>query len=729
MAGTSFSRIPGADGAHPTFCRLCEAQCGLIADVEGGRIVKVRPDRDHPVSEGHLCVKGPGMAAITHDPDRVTTPLRRVGGAGMFEPVGWDEALDDIADRLKAIIARHGGAAIGLYQGNPAFLSALHIAYSSTFLRSLGGSKLFSVLHNDGPGKTAAMGLVYDNPADKTFPDLERCDFLLILGGNPLVSHMSFVAEPRVLHRLDRIHAKGGVVVVDPRRTETARKYEHVPIRPSGDAWLLGAMLHHIFEQGLEDRAWLDRHGVEWQGLRDAVEAMTPERAESECDVPADRIRALAVRMAKARTAAAYGRLGTNRGRYPSLTNVFTEALNIVTGRFGEAGGWVIGKKPFARQGAPRPAFPPHGAARSRIGDLPMMLGYTPGGLVGKEITTPGQGQMRALFVTAGNPVNSYPNGAETAAALEQLDLLVALDFYVTETTRHAHYILPTPTFYERPDFTEIWVANAPRPWVQFTQAVIEPVGEARAEFDIYNAVLSRLGKAALFAEDGPLGASPSLIDVIDTSLRKGTYGDDFGARPDGLSVARLIEEFPSGVRPTPSVDPAHSWTRVLTPDGKPRLCHPVVRTEIDRLLQSSGEDKRGILRLFGRRRLSSMNSWMHNVEKLVRSDRPTLQMHPRDAADRLIGDGQHVELRSASGAIRVTVELTDAVTRGAVSYPHGWGNAGGWRFAASLEGENINQLASSEPEDWEQVSAAVHLDGIEVTVTPIEAVADAVGG
>ena len=193
--------------------------------------------------------------------------------------------------------------------------------------------------------------------------------------------------------------------------------------------------------------------------------------------------------------------------------------------------------------------------------------------------------------------------------------------------------------------------------------------------------------------------------------------------------LARLIEEFPSGVRPTPSVDPAHSWTRVLTPDGKPRLCHPVVRTEIDRLLQSSGEDKRGILRLFGRRRLSSMNSWMHNVEKLVRSDRPTLQMHPRDAADRLIGDGQHVELRSASGAIRVTVELTDAVTRGAVSYPHGWGNAGGWRFAASLEGENINQLASSEPEDWEQVSAAVHLDGIEVTVTPIEAVADAVGG
>ncbi len=720
MSSSTFSTIPGADGAHPTFCRLCEAHCGLIADVAGGRIVKIRPDRDHPVSEGHLCVKGPGMIEVTYDPDRVTTPLRRVGVAGEFEPIGWDEALDDIAARLTTIMQRNGGEAIGLYQGNPVAFSALHVAYSAAFQRSLGGSKMFCPIHNDAPGKFAAMSLVYNNPGDKTFPDLEHCDFLLILGGNPLISHMSFVTEPRVLHKLDSIHSKGGVVVVDPRRTETARKYEHVPIRPNGDVWLLGAMLHHIFEYGLENRAWLDRHGVEWQSLRQAVRPMTPERAAPECNVPADKIRELAERMAKARTAATYGRVGTDRGRYPTLTNLFIEGLNIVTGRFGEAGGWVIGTNPFARSDAPRTVFPQHGADRSRIGDLPLMLGYTPGGLIAKEITTAGAGQMRALFVTAGNPVSSYPNGKETAAALDQLDLLVALDLYVTETTRHAHYILPTTTFYERPDFTESWVSNAPRPWVQFSPAVINPVGEARLEFDIYNDLLTRLGKASLFAGDGRLGTSPSLTDAIDASLRDGVYGDGFGERCDGLSVARLLEEFPSGFRPIASVDPARTWTHVLTTDGKPRLFHPVMKDEIDRLLQCPASEGNAGLRLFGRRRLGSLNSWMHNVQKLVRSDYPTLQMHPYDAADRDIADGQNVELRSAFGTIHVDVEVTDAVVPGAVSYPHGWGNVGGWRFAASLDGANINQLASSEPKDWEQVSGGVHLDGIDVTVQPL---------
>lgn len=718
MPHSHFTTTPGADGPHPTFCRLCEAQCGLVADVKAGRIVKVRPDHHHPVSEGHLCVKGPGMVDITYDPDRVTTPLKRVGGPGEFEPVGWDEALDDIASRLLAVTRGHGAEAIGLYQGNPTFLSALHVAYSSAFLGSLGGSKLFSVVHNDGPGKIAGMGLVYDNSGEKTFPDLEHCDFLLILGGNPLISHMSFVAEPRVLHKLNAIHAKGGVVVVDPRRTETARKFEHVPIRPDGDVWLLGAMLQHIFENGLENRDWLDRHDIEWQELKDAVRPITPERAASECHIPADKIRDLGERLAAAKTAAVYGRLGTNRGRYPSLTNVFIEALNIVTGRFGECGGWVIGKKPFAQPNAARAApIPlPHSNARSRVGDLPMMLGYTPGGLIAKEIMTPGERQMRALFVTAGNPVSSYPNGQETSAALEQLDLMVALDFYVTETTRHAHYILPTTTFYERPDFTETWVANAPRPWVQFTSAVIPPVGEARTEFDIYNALLSRLGNPLLFAGEGGAEA-PALIDVIDGRLRSGIYGDAFGEHPDGLSVARLLEEFPSGFRPTPSVDPTHSWSRVLTPDGKPRLCHPIARQEIDRLLNCPTSVEANGLRLIGRRRLGSMNSWMHNVQKLVRSDQPTLHMHPMDASERNIADGQIVELRSASGAIQVKVELTDTVVPGAVSYPHGWGNIGGWQFASSLDGTNINELASSDPGDWEQVSGAVHLDGIDVMV------------
>jgi len=716
-----FVNTPGADGAHATYCRLCEAQCGLIADVAGGRIVKVRPDPEHPVSEGHLCVKGPGMASVTYDPDRVLTPLRRKGGPGEFEPVSWEVALSDIAARLGSIIDAHGGEATGLYQGNPSYFNMLHGLYSGMFLAGLGGSKLFSLLHNDAPGKTMGLDLVHGNPAFFTFPDLERCNFLLILGANPLVSHMSCGAEPRVLHRLNAIHERDGVVVVDPRRTETAKKYEHVPIKPDGDVWLLAGMLNHIFAEVLEDRELLIAKTTGWQELREGLLAITPEIASARCGVPAGIIRGLAERLVSAKTAAVYGRVGTNRGRYPTLVNVLIETINIVTGRFGKAGGWVVGVLPISDPEHPTPHFPPYGTLRSRLGDFPLLLGYTPGGMIADEITTPGAGQLRALFITAGNPVASYPNGAATAAAFGEIELMVALDLYVTETTRHAHYILPTLTFFERADFTDFWVVNAPRPWVQFTEAVIEPLGEAWHEYDIYNGILERLGKPPLFADmatdEEP---RPSLRTVVDGLLRRGVYGDRFGERPDGLSFDRLRDSYPSGYRTAEAVDPDNAWTHVHTPDGRPNLYHPVTASEISRLLSEEAVEDPHVLKLFGRRRLGSMNSWMHNVEKLVRSDRPTLLIHPADAQARGIAEGRTVRLASKTGSIDVAAEISDEVVQGSVNYPHGWGNSGGWNFAANLTGARYNDIASSRPEDWEQVSAGCHLDAIDVTVTPV---------
>jgi formate dehydrogenase len=710
--GDSYVEAPGADGLHRTFCRLCEAQCGMVVRVEGGEIAKVSPDRAHPVSEGHICVKGPGMASITYDPDRVLTPLKRVGGPGEFEPVSWDEALDDIAARLKAITAQDP-TGVGIFTGNPASFATLHSGYAALFIKALGGDKRFNSVHIDTGAKNLAQELVFGGATDWTFPDLEDCDFLIMIGANPMVSHMSLIAEPRVLHKLQTIDARGGVVVIDPRRTETAQRFEHLSVRPDSDVWLLGAMLNHLFEAGLERRDVLEARTTGWEALREAVSPITPEIAAARCGASPEAIRNLAERFAGARTAACYGRVGTNRGRYSTLTNILIESLNVVAGRFAEPGGWITGVSPMGDPTAP-PTFAPYGSARSRIGDLPLILGSTPGGALAAEITTPGAGQLKALFVDSGNPVMSYPRGDELAEAIEGLDLCVALDFYITETTRLAHYILPAATFYEREDLTDYWVRNAPRPWLQFTPAVIPPRGEARVEFDIYNAILARLGLPKLFE-----GAS--LMAAADGLLRQGAWGDRFGDNPEGFSIERLRREFPSGVQVAERAAAEESWSRVRTEDGRLRLWHEVTQAEIGRLLaEAQAETPDGsVLYLFGRRKLSSLNSWMHNVERLVRSERPTLLMHPDDARDRQIADGQQVRLASKIGAVEVEAELTLDVAQGSVNYPHGWGHVGGWRRANALPGANINLIASSDPEDWEQVSGMVHVDGIPVTVSP----------
>ncbi|WP_439814585.1 molybdopterin-containing oxidoreductase family protein [Zavarzinia sp. CC-PAN008] len=709
---------PGADGPHITYCRLCEALCGMIAEVKDGTITKVGPDRAHPISQGHLCVKGPGMVNVTYDPDRILQPMKRSGAAGQFKPVSWDEALDDIAARLESIIARHGGDGVAGYIGNPASFATLHYAYGGAFLHALGSTQNYNALHVDTGAKHVACELVYGHPTRLTFPDIERCDFLLMLGANPMMSHMSLICEPRALKRLEDIAARGGVVVVDPRRTETAKRFEHLPVTPDSDAWLLGGILKTLFAENLVDEAALDARLEGWRDLRDALSDLCLETASRTCGVTVEQIRTLARRLATAKAAAVYGRVGTNRGTFPSLINMFIESLNLVTGNFGRPGGWVIGRSPF--QGEPAPFPVPYGSRRSRIGDLPLIAAIKPGGGLAKEILTPGPGQIRALFLDGGNPVMAYPRGDEIEAALEDLDLFVALDFYVTESTRHADYILPTTTFYERADMNDLWVPNAPRPWVQYTDPVIPPLGQARHEFAIYDAILERLGKASPFAGTAEGVERPDHMHAVDALLRKGPFGDQYGARPEGLSIERLRQEFPSGRQLASNVDAEGSWDRVTYPDRRPRLWHDLVANEIDRLKASATAPRDTRLKLFGRRKLRSMNSWMHNSEALVRSDRPTLQMHPDDARDRQIQDGHLVRIATDIASLDVHVEVTDDVVRGSVNYPHGWGHKGGWAFANAQGGANINLLASSDPRDWEQVSGMCLIDGLPVTVQAI---------
>ena len=699
--------MPGEDGEHITYCRLCESQCGLIAKVQDGKIVHVGPDREHVVSAGRVCIKGTAAASITNDPDRVTKPLKRGSKPGEFTPVSWDEALGDIAQRLKEISDAHGDGSVGVYTGNPSgfvsWLPPVMFGFANKFK-----GKIYGAMHVDTVGKQLGSELVYGSSMRWTFPDLERCDFLLMLGANPMVSQLSLISEPLYYQKLNEIAERGAVVVVDPRRTETAARYEHQPIQPDSDAWLLSAMINVLIEENFVHEDFLEQRVSGWADLKNAVQQVSMIDASTRCGIPEGRIRELALRFANAPRAACYGRLGTNRGTFSTLVNVLMEALNLVTGNFAKPGGNVFGS-PLFDDSFPIPAY---GSSKARLSQIPLILGLSPTAEMADDILTEGDAQLRALFVTCGNPVLGAPDPKKQIRALEKIDLLVSMDLYINETNRYADYVLPGTTMFERSDLSDLWVKNAPRPWLQYTDAVVPPVAESRHESLVYEEILERVGLPGVLAEATGKGNGEKATTEDCMSAQLEAHGE-------GLTLDKLRREHPHGLALRDNVDAENSWNRVSFADKKPRLWCTVIASEFERFASYDVTAGSGELKLFGRRMLKSLNSWMHNVERLVRSDTPTLMIHPQDARARNIGDGAEVIVSSKSGTVRVVAEVTDQVVAGSVCYPHGWGHNGSWSLANEQPGVNINELASSEPEDWEPVSGACLLDGIPVKVQP----------
>ena len=401
----------------------------MVATVEGGRVTHIGPDRANPHSQGHICVKGPAIADVAYDPDRVTHPLRRCGGPGAFERVSWDEALGDIARRLRAIRGASGPDAIATYFGNPGAFSTDTFMASQWFLRRLGSRKFYSAGSQDSTSRHLASYILYGVAFRNAIPDLPNNDVLIVIGANPLVSHGGLLTAPRVRHDLDAIAARGRVIVIDPRRTETAARYEHVAIRPNTDVWLLAAMLGTVFAEGLADRAFLETSTTGWRSLREAVAPVTAEAAAERTGIAAETIRRLARDLAAAGRGAIYGRVGLCRGEFSTLANVLADALNIATGKFGRVGGSVFGAFPLKGAGDPLQGYGEH---RTRIGDLPVVAGLMPAAVLPDDILEPGVGQVRAMMVVAGNPVMSAPGGARLESALGSLDLLFSIDLYVT---------------------------------------------------------------------------------------------------------------------------------------------------------------------------------------------------------------------------------------------------------------------------------------------------------
>lgn len=722
--------------AHkPTFCRICEPLCGMIATVEDGRLVALRPDKDHPLSAGFACQKGIAFSEIVNDPDRVTTPLRRTAD-GRFEPVGWDEAMTDIAARVSAIHREHGAGAIGWYYGNPGAFSYSHTLSLSTLMAAFGPRlHVFTAGSQDVNNRFVASQLLYGSPLALPIPDVLRTDLLVVMGANPVVSHGSVLTVPRIKDRMADIVKRGGrVLVIDPRKTETAAQFEWLGIIPDGDAYLLLSLLQVMFGENLVDRARLVRQADSGDWLEQLAGPFSPEATQPRTGIDPGTVRSLARDLVRTKRAAVYGRVGTSIGENGTLTTYLLDAVNLVAGNLDVAGGSM-----FGRYGLPAERWlNKAGAAllrtiyrrrRSRIGGFPSVLASEPAGVMAKEITTPGRGQVKALFVSAGNPVLSVPNGDELEDALDGLELMVGIDLYVNETLAHCDYVLPAASMYERDDFPLPFQTLQPTPFRQATDAVVAPRGQARAEWEIIDDLLARLWRrtpaltmlAAARKALSLFGVRLSPRLLVDAVIRLGDGGDRYGLRRGGLSFSRLTADHPHGAVLAANLREGVLRDTVVYRGARVRLRHDEIAAEVDKLSRRSAPDGYP-MRLIGMREARSENSWMHNAPLLMRGERTQhARMHVDDAAAANIVDGAVVRIASMHGEIEVPVIVTKDIVVGVVAVPHGWGHRGtaGWQVANGAGGANVNRLMSSAPEDIERLAGMARLTGVPVRVEP----------
>jgi len=696
-----------------TYCRICEAACGMVAELEGGEVRRLTPDPEHPVSRGYACIKGPAMLDVHRDPDRLSHPERRRAD-GRFERVPWRDAISGIGARLRELRDRHGPDAVAVYIGNPTAFSWALSVYGTGFLAALGTRNFFNASTLDCQNKFAVAERMFGAYVIQPIPDLDHTRFFLCLGSNPLVSQMSFVAMPRALERLRAIVARGGRVVhVNPRRTETAQAVgEQVFIRPDTDVFLLMAMLDVMFRERLVDAEACARlSGVE--ALRTAAARFPLVEAAAATGVPAETIVELARAFAQAAGANAYCSTGVNMGSSGSLAFLAVQALNAVTGNLDAEGGARVPGRALKLARLARWLDKLRPPRPSRVGNFPVIATSLPTGILADEILSPGPGQVRALIVLAGNPVLSAPGGERLRRAIASLDLVVSIDLYRNETGALAHWNLPATDWLEREDFPLVQMGMQPEPYVQVSPALSAPRGERRNEADILvdladaaglrmfrlpgaNAFLRRVGHARLL---------PWVGRVVGLPMRAAT-------RPGGV----LLPEDPPGTF-------LHA---VPTPDGKVNVA-PVevmagVEREVARLAVEAAAPPP--LRLIGRRQRRSHNSWMHNLPRLrPAGDECWLSVHPLDAQPRGLTDGARARLSSPSGSLEVPVRLDDQVMPGTVSLPHGWGHGGGagWQVAArdGETGANVNALAADGPGALEALSGMARFNGIEVELAP----------
>ena len=709
-------------------CPLCEACCGLEVKTRGDQVIGIRGAQDDVFSAGYICPKGYALKDLHEDPDRLRRPL--VKRDGHFVEVGWDEAFAEIERRLLPVIERYGRDAVAITVGNPSAHKYGLILYFSRLAKALGTKNVFSASTLDQMPKQLSSGLMFGHWLSVAVPDIERCDHLLVIGANPIASNGSLWTVPDFRGKAKALRERGGrLVVIDPRRSETAEVADaHHFIRPGADVFLLAAMVQTLFAEGRVRLGRLAAHVEGLDALREAVAPFTPQRVATRCAIDAAVIRQLARDLADAERGCVYGRIGTCTQAYGTLSSWLVDVLNVLTGHLDEPGGAMFPKAAaFAHNTAGRPGNGrgiTTGRHRSRVSGAPEVFGELPITCLSEEIETAGPGQVRALIAIACNPVLSMPGGARLSAALDTPEFMVSLDIYLNETSRHADVVLPGPSPLEDSHYDAPFPQLSFRNHARYSGAVFAPPPGQPPEWQnllrLAAIVQGRGAGADVLALDDEFveadvrkfagDHTPAVLQAVsayrgpdrllELALRSGPYGDQFGLKPGGLTLAQ-VQAAPAGIDLGPLQPRIPELLR--TPSGRVELAPAMLLGDLPRALADLDTPAAPLV-VIGRRDVRTNNSWMHNLPTLAKGPfRCTALVHPDDARRAGITDGAPATLRHDGRELVVQVELSEAMMPGVISLPHGWGHdqpGARLTLAAQRPGVNLNHLLDDRLRD-----------------------------
>ena len=684
---------------HFRACNLCEAICGLEITVnENNEILTINGDKKDPFSRGHICPKAVGLKDIYLDKNRLKQPVRRTETG--WETISWDEAFDEVASKLKAIQAQYGKDAVGIYQGNPSVHNSGTLLSAPALLRALGTKNRFSATSADQLPHHFVSSLMFGHPLLLPVPDIDRTDFMLIMGGNPLASNGSMMTVPDVANRLKAIQKRGGkFIVIDPRKTETAKiADQHIFIKPATDVYLLLAILNEVLDVYLtlspspvesganlhtanfipseRNASQSDEYspsprekglGGEATYLKSAIQTYTPEAVSSITGIPVETIKNLVKDILTAKSAVVYGRMGVSVQAFGGVCQWLINCINIFTGNMDSEGGAMFTQPAFDLWGRAKRGEKYFNRYQSAVRKLPEFDGELPVSAMGEDIL---DGGIKALFTVCGNPVLSTSNGTQLDTALEGLDYMVSVDIFINETTRHANIILPPTTGLEVAHYDLAFYNLSVRNAAKYSEPLFEKDHNQRHDWEIFEEIKNRL----ISQEGAEIPAPKNPEEKLAMAMQYGPYGKD------GLTLQKLKDN-PHG-EDLGALQPCLN-EKLLTDNQMINVIPTLLLNDLERValnfhkLLKEEKNVEFDLQLIGRRHLRSNNSWMHNSERLVKGrNRCTLMIHPETAANRGIVNLEKVQIESRVGKVEITVEITDEIMPNVVSIPHGFGHA-----------------------------------------------------
>jgi len=720
---------------HYSTCTLCEAMCGIKVATKGRQILSIKGDKDNPFSQGHICPKASALKDLYDDPDRLKRPVKRVGDN--WQEITWEDAFDLVANKLHGIQQEHGEDGVGVYLGNPNAHNMGSILFGPYFYRALKTHNRYSATSVDQLPHHIISRRLFGHMSQIPIPDIDHTQHFMIIGGNPLASNGSIMTVPNVKKRLKGIQKRGGkVVVIDPKRSETADlSCEHHFIRPGSDVLLLLAMLHVLFEKQLHSVEALLPYAEDIMEVEHYVRNFSPEKVSEKTGIQASQIIQLVTDFCEAESAVCYGRMGTSVQAFGTLTQYLIMLFNILTGNLDKRGGMMFSQPaadtlPVAGKGS-------LGTFTSRVRGLPAFAGEYPVACLAEEILTPGEGQIKAMVIGAGNPVVTTPNAEQLDKAFAQLDFMVAVDFYITETSRHADVILPPVTALERDHYDIVFHNFAVRNFAKYSEAVVDTDADQLTDWQIYLSLAERIDKlngrstahyAALWSKQ-PKG-------VVDDLLQTGLYGDKRGAFQSGSNgsdtekegstahglTLKKLKANPHGIDLGP-LQPSLPFA-LFHENKKINLNFDYFMADIDRV-NAHFFDKQSHahpLVLIGRRHIKTNNSWLHNSPRMVKgNNRCTMQLHPDDGAKYGINNGDEVKVKSRVGELTIEAEITDAIMPGVVSIPHGWGhNKKGIKLSVASQHPGVNTNILTDHMQVDELSGNAVLNGVPVELEKV---------